>query len=336
MFDPKLPLIDLHRHLDGSIRLETILDLGREHNLPLPAWDIEGIRPYVQVIKPQPGVMAFIGKFQWMVGVLVDYEACRRVAFENVLDAKNEGLDYVELRFSPWFMAEPHGLIPGGIVEAVISGVEEARRETGMHVNLIGILSRTYGAEVCKDELDALLTYKGKFVGIDLAGDEENFPGSLFVEHLRKARRAGWRVTVHAGESAGPESIWQAIQKLGAERIGHAVNAVDDPELMHFMLENGIGIEANLTSNYQTSTVSDYASHPLKRFLELGLLATINTDDPGISGIDLKHEYEVAAPAAGLSQAQIRQAQKNSLQVAFLSADEKTNLANKKSGAQQN
>ena len=186
------------------------------------------------------------------------------------------------------------------------------------------------------DELDALLTYKDKFVGIDLAGDEENFPGNLFVEHLRKARRAGWRVTVHAGESAGPESIWQAIQKLGAERIGHAVNAVDDPDLMQFMLENGIGIEANLTSNFQTSTVSDYASHPLKQFLELGLLATINTDDPGISGIDLKHEYEVAAPAAGLSQAQIRQAQKNSLQVAFLSADEKANLANKKNGEPQN
>ena len=110
LIDPNLPLIDLHRHLDGSIRLETILDLGRQHNLPLPAWDIEGIRPYVQVTEAQPGVMAFISKFHWMVQVLVDYDACRRIAYENVEDAMEEGLDYVELRFSPWFMAEAHGL----------------------------------------------------------------------------------------------------------------------------------------------------------------------------------------------------------------------------------
>jgi adenosine deaminase len=280
--------------------------------------------------------MAFIEKFQWMVGVLVDYEACKQIAYENVLDAQAEGLDYVELRFSPWFMAEPHGLDPQGIVEAVGEGVDEARSETGMLVNLIGILSRTYGAEVCEVELDALLAHKDKFVAIDLAGDEANYPGNLFIEHIRKARLAGWRVTIHAGESAGPESIWQAINDLGAERIGHAVHAADDQELMQNLLEKNIGIETNITSNVQTSTVADFASHPIKRFLEFGLLATINTDDPGISGIDLKHEYEVAAPAAGLSQAQIHQAQKNALQIAFLSEDEKARLANKKRGETQN
>lgn len=330
MIDPKLPLIDLHRHLDGSVRLQTILDLGRQHNLPLPAGDIEGLRPYVQVVNPQPGVMAFIDKFKWMVAVLVDYDACRRVAYENVLDAKDEGLDYVELRFSPWFMSEPHGLDPAGVVEAVVAGVDEARQEIGMPVNLIGTLSRTYGTEYCQVELDSFLIFKDKFVGLDLAGDEENYPGDLFVDHIQTAHKVGWRVTVHAGESAGPGSIWQAIRELEAERIGHAVHAIEDPDLMEFILENGIGIEANLTSNVQTSTVPDYASHPLKKFLEFGLLATINTDDPGISGIDLIYEYEVAAPKAGLSPEQIRQAQKNSLQVAFLSAEEKQHLVDTK------
>ena len=105
MIDPTFPLVELHRHLDGAVRLETILDLGRQHNLPLPAWEVETLRPYVQVTDPQPGVMAFLTKFEWMVGVLVDYDACRRIAYENVEDARREGLAYIELRFSPGFMA---------------------------------------------------------------------------------------------------------------------------------------------------------------------------------------------------------------------------------------
>lgn len=329
MIDQNFPLIDLHRHLDGSIRLETILELGRQHNLQLPAWDIEGLRPYVQITEPQPGVMAFIAKFEWMVGVLVDYTDCRRVAYENVEDARNEGLDYLELRFSPWFMAEPHELDPSGVIEAIIDGVTEAREDTGMQVNLIGIISRTYGPEIANAELTALLPYRDDFVALDLAGDEANFPGALFVDHMQSARDAGWHVTVHAGESAGAESVWQAINGLGAERIGHAVHAEQDGELLNYMAENNIGIEANLTSNVQTSTVLNYASHPLQRFLKHGLLATINTDDPGISGIDLAYEYEVAAPAAGLSKNQIHQAQRNALEVAFLSTLEKQELVSK-------
>ena len=107
-----------------------------------------------------------------------------------------------------------------------------------MKVNLIGIISRTYGPETAKEELEALLKYRDDFVGIDLAGDEANFPGEMFVDHLKTARDAGWHVTVHAGESAGAQSIWQAIQELGAERIGHAVRAIDDHELMQFMKDN--------------------------------------------------------------------------------------------------
>ncbi len=329
MIDPKFPLIDLHRHLDGSVRLETILDLGRQHNLPLPAWDVEGLRPHVQIMEPQPGVMAFLEKFEWMVGVLVDYDACRRIAYENVADALSEGLDYVELRFSPWFMAEPGKIDPAGVVTAVVEGVQQGRRDYDIKVNLIGIISRTYGGEVGKQELDALLTQQEHMVALDLAGDEANFPGELFVEHINLARDAGWQITAHAGESAGPESIWQAVDGLGAARIGHGVSALQDPKLMDYLAEKRIGIEANLTSNVQTMTVPDLPSHPMKAFLEHGLLATLNTDDPGISAIDLPYEYEVAAPAAGLSVEQIHQAQRNALEVAFLSEQEKEILRSK-------
>lgn len=330
MINHNFPLIDLHRHLDGSVRLETILDLGRQHNLPLPAWDVEGLRPHVQVTNPQPGVMAFLSKFKWMVGVLVDYEACRRIAHECVEDALMEGLDYVELRFSPWFMAEPHHLNPAGVVEAVVEGVISASKATGLPVNLIGILSRTYGPQVAWQELEALLSQRARIAALDLAGDEANYPGNLYREHIHKARDAGWSITIHAGESAGPASVWQAIQDLGAVRIGHAVHALEDPDLLDTMRARQIGIEANLTSNVQTSTVPDYPSHPLRDFLEHGLLATINTDDPGISGITLQYEYDIAAPAAGLNPEQIQQAQHNALEVAFLSPAEKEALLAKK------
>src|SRR5436305_15085997 len=123
--DPALPFIDLHRHLDGSIRLETIIELARQHHIELPGKTVEEIRPHVQVTEPQPGLMAFIAKMLWMTRVLADGEACRRVARENVEDAKREGIDYLELRFSPWFMAEPNGLDPREVIEGVVQGIAD-------------------------------------------------------------------------------------------------------------------------------------------------------------------------------------------------------------------
>lgn len=326
MINPNLPLIDLHRHLDGNVRLSTILELGRQHNLPLPAWDLDGLRPFVQVTDPQPGVMVFLERFHWMTAVLVDYDACRRIAYENVEDAANEGLDYVELRFSPWFMALANQLDPVGVVEAVADGVMASRRDFDQPVNLIGILSRTYGPQAAWTELNALLSQADRIVALDLAGDEANWPGELFLEHFSRARETGWQVTIHAGEIDGPDSIWQAINELGAARIGHAVHALDDPVLMDYLLTHQIGIEVSLTSNVQTSTVADYPVHPLKQFLQKGLLAALCSDDPGISGINLRYEYEVAAPRAGLSIAQIYQAQRNALEISFLSKQEKDSL----------
>jgi adenosine deaminase len=326
MIDPDLPLIDLHRHLDGSVRLQTILDLGRQHNLALPAWDEAGLRPSVQVVEPVPGLVAFLQKLHWMTAVLVDYDACRRVAAECVEDAFREGIDYIELRFSPWFMAEPNGLDPAGVVDAVVEGVTQASRDTGLPVNLIGILSRTFGPEAAMRELEALLAHRDDLVALDLAGDEARWPATLFEEHFRRGRDAGWAVTVHAGEAAGPESVWAAVRVLGATRLGHAVRAIEDPRLMDYLLTHGVAIETNLTSNRHTGTVATYASHPARTFLECGLLVTFNTDDPGVSGIDLAHELEVAAPAAGLSPEQVRQAQHNAVQVAFLTADQRRAL----------
>ena len=328
--DPKFPLVELHRHLDGNVRLSTILEIGLKHNLGLPADSVEGLRPSVQVVEPKPSILDFFQKFEWLTKAMVNYDACYRIAYENVEDAYNEGIDYIELRFSPLFMAKAHNLDPAGVVEAVVDGVQAAQRVLPIQVNLIGIISRTYGVEACWQELNALLTHKDDIIALDLAGDELHFPGDLFVEHFNKAREAGWHAVPHAGEVLGAESVWQALRELKAERIGHAVHAVSDPALLDYLAEKQIGVESNLTSNVQTSTVPDYASHPLKTFLEHGIPATINTDDPGISAIDINYEYDMAVEKVGLSVEQVRQAQQNALQVCFLSEEEKQALVDSK------
>lgn len=330
MINNTLPLLDLHRHLDGNVRATTILELGQQFNMDLPATDLEGLRPHVQVLDNAPNLMAFLEKLDWGVKVLGDYDACRRIAIENVADAVAQGIDYTELRFSPYYMAKTHNLHPQGVVEAVVDGVQSAVKGQDIKVNLIGIMSRTFGVEKCQYELDALLAFKEQLVAIDLAGDELGFPGELFIEHYKQVRDAYLGVTVHAGEAEGAVSIWQAIKELGATRIGHGVKAIHDPALMDYLRDNRIGIESCLTSNIQTSTVESLTTHPLKAFLDHGVLATINTDDPAVQGIELDNEYSHAATAAGLDLSDIHKAQRNAVEIAFLSeADKKALLTMK-------
>ena len=193
MIDLTLPLTDIHRHLDGNIRAQTILDLGRQYNLALPANTLETLRPHVQVTSNEPDLVSFLSKLDWGVKMLASLDACRRVAYENLEDAAHNGLHYVELRFSPRYMAMTHQLPVAGVVEAVIAGVKEGSRDFNVEARLIGILSRTFGEAACEEELEALLAHRDGITALDLAGDELGFPGNLFMEHFRRARamRAG-------------------------------------------------------------------------------------------------------------------------------------------------
>ena len=151
----------------------------------------------------------------------------------------------------------------------------------------------------------------------------------MFIEHFTKVRREGLPITIHAGEAVGPQSIWQAINDLGAVRIGHGVNAVNDAKLMDYLRDNRIGIESCLTSNVLTNTVTSLTEHPLTTFLDHGILACLNTDDPAVQGVELDHEFSVAAKQAGLMPSHIKQAQENALAIAFLSESEKAALKRK-------
>ncbi len=321
------PLVELHRHLDGNVRLETILDLGRQHGLDLPAWTPAELRPHVQVMSTVPDLLGFLAKFDVLRRILVDYDAIRRITRENLEDAVREGIDYIELRFSPYFMAEEHELDPIGVTETICDTIAAAT-DLPVLARPIVILSRTYGPALAEIELQAALELQPKgVVAIDLAGDEANFPGDLFLDHFERARAAGLRVIAHAGEAAGPGSVWQAVFELQAERIGHGVRASEDPSLLAQLAERRVAIESCPTSNLQTSTVASYAAHPLPEFLRRGLLVSLSTDDPSISGIDLAHEYQVVQDQMGLSAAECRQLQENALATAFLTDGERQELA---------
>jgi adenosine deaminase len=321
------PLVELHRHLDGNVRLATVLDLARRHRLPLPAWTEAELAPHVRLADPVPDLMGFLARLDLLRSVLADLDAVRRVVRENLEDAAAEGIDAVELRFSPAFMAEPHGLDPVAVAHAACDALAAARGAVPVVAKLIVIVSRTYGPEAGWREVEAALACRDRgVVALDLAGDEAGFPGALFVDHFRRAGAAGLRLVAHAGEAAGPESVRQAVLGLGAERIGHGVRAIEDAATVDLLVARGVPLEVCPTSNVQTSTVRSYREHPLPALLARGVRATLSTDDPAVSGIDLAHEYRVARDEMGLDEAALAALQETALEAAFLTAEERRRL----------
>ncbi len=280
----------------------------------------------MQIVENEPSLIAFLKKLDWGVAVLANYDACRRVAYENVEDLLRAGIDYAELRFSPAYMAMAHAAPAGcgrgyhrrrGGRQPRLRHQDQPDRHHEPHLRHRAVQARA-----------GCLSGPSRSAGCHRSGRRRaGLPGELFTDHFRRVRDAGMRVTVHAGEAAGPESMWQAIRELGAERIGHGVKAIQDPALMAYLAEHRIGIESRLTSNVQTTTVASLTEHPIRQFLAAGVLVCLNTDDPAVEGIDLPHEYEVAAPAAGMTVSEICTAQQNGLTLAFLSEAEKAELS---------
>lgn len=321
------PLVELHRHLDGNLRIQTIIELAKQHHIELPAWTPEELLPHVQVTTTVPDLKAFLDKFALLQKVIANYDAVRRITWENLEDAAREGIDAIELRFSPAFMAHNHALSIRKITETVCHAVDEAKGKIPVIAKLIVIMSRHYAPELCDLELHAAIEFKNQgVVALDLAGDEKDYPGDLFIDQFHKARDAGLHLIAHAGEAAGAQSIEQAIHHLHVERIGHGIAARNDPRLMDLIMERGITLECCPTSNVQTCTVKDYDDHPLPMFLRRGMKVTLNTDDPSICGVDLPGEFQIARTRLGLSDAELRRLQEHALHAAFLTGDERSSL----------
>jgi adenosine deaminase len=322
------PLVDLHRHLEGAVRPKTVLDVSLEHCLPMPTEALQDLEDYLHLKEPIHDLMDVLPRFNLLRQVYLDYDICRWVTMDCLQDAWDEGLDYVELRFSPYFMAEPHHLDPASVTSAVCEAWQEMERARPGASRLIVILSRTYGPELCEVELACALSHRSRGVaGIDLAGDEAHWPAGLFRDHFSRAQAAGLHRTAHAGEFAGSESVCDALESLDPERIGHGVHAADDPALMERILERGIALECCPTSNVFTRAVPSLEQHPLPLFLEKGLRATLNTDDPTLfQGVTLLHEYQVTTEQMGITSEGLERIRQNGVLAAFMSDAEREDL----------
>lgn len=251
------------------------------------------------------GLLPYLERVDTPIEILAREDDWVRAAREAVFDAYNDGLDAVEFRFAPWLTHLRTGLHPLAVIDAVAAGVAEARKVVDMPTGLIGVIVRDLGPEVAVQQVGAVIERRSAFCGIDLAGNEAGFPAELFAAPYRTADRAGLRLTAHAGEAAGPESVWDAVRHLHVERIGHGVRSAEDPKLMEHLAESGITLEAALTSNVQTGAAPSYAAHQVTTLLAHGVPVTLNTDNPRTSNITLSQEHTMAARLAGLSDADL-------------------------------
>ncbi|GAA1656343.1 adenosine deaminase [Actinoplanes couchii] len=308
-------LIDLHRHLEGSLRVATTLELAHRDGHPLAsAADPEDL---LVARGPLGGLLPFLAKVDAAPSAFPRLEDWVRAARECVEDAAADGLDHLEIRFSPWFIRQETGLAPEAVIDAVADGARSAAEKAGLPVVLIGILLRDLGPSLGYAQADTLLSRRDLLGGIDIAGNEAGVPAAEFAGPFARARDAGLHVTVHAGEAAGPQSVWDAVRHLGAERIGHGVRAAEDPRLLEHLAEHRITLEVCLTSNVHTSAVTGYADHPVRRLLAAGVPVALCTDDPRTSGITLSGEYADAAARAGLTPADLDRIRADAQQAIF-------------------
>lgn len=316
-----LPKVDLHRHLEGSLRLSTLYDVARQHGITLP---LEPFNSLVQLEHDDPLTFTnFLSKFQHLRQFYRSPEIIARLAQEAVEDAADDGVLYLELRFTPIALTRLQGFSLAEVMDWVAQSAHEAAQKRGLMLRLIVSVNRHEPVEQAETvaRLAAERRHLG-IVGLDLAGNEADFSAVPFAGIFRDAQQSGLHVTVHAGEWGGASNVREAIETLNAERVGHGVRVVDDPEVMALARERGVTFEVCITSNVQSGVFPSIEVHPITRMIRAGLRVTLNTDDPGIQRITLSDEYKIALEDMGLSDGQFIETVLNGARGAFLSRPE--------------
>ncbi len=296
-----LPKTDLHMHLDGSLRLETMLALAQEQGIRLPATDVEGLGRLLRMGEGERSLERYLTAFDHTLAVLQDKEAIERCAFELAADCVAENVRYIEVRFSP-ILHTRHGLSLKDSVEAVREGLRRAESELGIQTGIIICGIRHISPESSLVLAQLALEYKGAgVVGYDLAVAVEHFPAKKHREAFFLILNNNLNCTVHAGEAFGPSSIAQAVHYCGAHRIGHGTRLREDPDLMAYINDHRIALEMCLSSNVHTGAIQRLADHPVKEYLDAGLRVTLNTDNRLMSNTTLTHELMLAVQHCGLT-----------------------------------
>ncbi len=302
-----LPKIELHRHLDCSIRPSTLRELLTALGEPVPA-DAQAFAEMYLVKEPMRDLEAVLRKFLAAQKALSSELVLTRITEECIRDAHAEGIEVLELRFAPTFIQEGHSALDfEAIHRAIALGVDRCR-ELPIAVGLIYIAQRTKPVAVADQVISfAIEMHQARpdlVVGVDLADNEAGFDPAPFAPHFVRAKKAGLGVTVHAGEAAISEAaanVLVALDKLGAVRIGHGIQIINDANILKRVAREGILLEVCPTSNVLTNSVPSLAAHPIRRLLEAGVKVCVNTDDPGIFDYSLSQEYLALAAVHGFS-----------------------------------
>jgi adenosine deaminase len=314
----KLPKTDLHVHLDGSLRLKSILELADKQKVELPAYDEDGLRKAMNLGKNCGSLVEYLKAFDVTLRVMQTEDALERIAYELAEDAAKENVRYMEVRYSP-MLHTTRGLSLTRVVEAVLSGLRAAQKEHRIESNVIICGIRNVSSESSLEMAELAVAYKNRgVVGFDLAGAEYDHPAKHHRASFQLVRDNNINVTIHAGEAYGPESIAQAVHVCGAHRIGHGCRLREDGDLLHYLNDHRIPLECCPSSNVQTGAVRDLASHPLKLYFNLGLRVTVNTDNRLVTDTTVSRELWHCHTQMGMSLQDLKQIITGGFKSAFM------------------
>ena len=321
----RLPKTDLHVHLDGSVRPETLIELAAERGVTLPSTDPAALAEHMHVREARD-LVDYLSRFDITLSVMQDADALERIAFELAEDAAAENVRYMEVRFSPALNIRD-GLSLGDAVEAPLRGLRRAEEKYDIRTGIIicGIRNMSPGTSMDLAELTVAFKHRG-VVAFDLAGAEYNNPAKMHREAFYRVGNANVAATIHAGEAYGPESIHQALHWCNANRIGHGTRLFEDPDLMQYVNDFRVPLEICLTSNVQTRATSSFEEHPLRLYFDQGLVVTLNTDNRLMSATTVTEEYWRAHRYLGFTWDELCRVALYGFESAFLPFQEKQAL----------
>ena len=312
-------LAELHLHLDGSLRPETVWELAEEQQIRLPAADLEELRYQMKVPEDCQSLHECLKRFDLPLLVLQEADALERVTFELTEDLAKEGVTYAEIRFAPQQSME-HGLTQDQAVEAAIRGAKRGMEMyPSIRVGLILCCMRGEDKEALNLEtVESVRKYLGDVVcAVDLAGAESLYPTEIFAPVFARVREYGLPMTIHAGEAAGPDSIRTALS-YGTKRIGHGISAIQDPGLVEELVKENVTLEVCVTSNFQIRSVPSIKEPPIRRLFDAGVRVTVNSDNMTVSGTNVRKELELVKEVFGFTDEEVKRLQEYAWEARFL------------------
>jgi len=315
----KMPKIELHVHLEGAFTFEFLFDLIQTYGGDPSVKTIHDLEKKF-VFKDFPH---FIETWFWKNQFFKSADDFEQSTYFTLKNMHQQNVIYAEVFYSPWDFVQ-FGLQVEAITEATLAGIQRAENDFGIRCQLIGDLCRDYGAETAIDRFSQIIPYKDKgLIGIGLGGSEQKFPPDPFEKVYKFAKEKGFHRVAHAGEAAGAESVWRAIEKLDVERIGHGVRSIEDSKLVEYLKEKQIPLEVCVTSNLKTAVFPSIEAHPIRQFYDDNLFVTINSDDPTMFGASITDEYLVLHNGLNFTPESIKQLTINAVEASFLSRAEK-------------